>query len=189
MVGLVAASVVPGGASAQDSEQDTSFSAERKYCSTRALDLHSLAAGAKSEIVCFRSMSEAFAAQGSSIDQYPELAAKYGSGEGESLQMSSDPARVASDDPLWAAHLDWDSVFSPVLSVFGSLPCNQGGVDLSGDPWNDMIEVTIHVNCGQIKHWLHGGYTGATQVTSGGSGVSRSLNGTLANQVTSMRYQ
>jgi hypothetical protein len=158
------------------------LSPERPHCSTRATPADRAVAGERSTIECFATMAEAFAAQGASIDQYPDLA------DPAQPALPGGAARVADNDPLWAVHKDINDIFSESLSVFGPLPCNAGGVDLGGSDWNDRITVTQHYGCGDIKHWQHSGFTGTSQITSGSFGQNAYLNGSLNNQASSMRY-
>jgi hypothetical protein len=58
----------------------------------------------------------------------------------------------------------------------------------AGDWWNNRISSTEFVSCGNVKHYVGGGGTGASQLTTGVAGGVVNLNGTLNNQVSSVDY-
>jgi hypothetical protein len=170
-----AVTAVPATAPAGDAPSDTP-TPEHPFCSTRAIPPERLAEGEESVIGCYATRAEALAAVGV-YDVPGDL-----SGEGGA-------ARADSVDVLWATHWDYNSISSPMLDVTGPDPCDTSGINLGASSWNDRIELTQHWLCGQAKHWQHSNNTGTSQVTAQSPSNTEALNGSLANQMSSARYQ
>lgn len=145
-----------------------------RHCTTPALTPDQLRAGARSALRCHDTFAEAMGAVGVAVPADAPLAVQR-------------EAAMASGSVL-ALHHEHASGGGASLSVTGA-SCDGGGVSLSAsDPWNDRISSTRHQLCTQIKHWSGAGYTGDVQLTEGGAGIVRNMNGTLNDAVTSMRY-
>lgn len=142
-----------------------------RHCVTRALTLDEIAAGATSKVDCYATLDEARAAA---------------LGSGSDATASSYAA--ASSDVVLAEHFVNANGGGSSLTVWGS-GCTGLGVSFaSSDPWNDIISSTRHRACGNVKHFEHASYSGATQTTTGTFGQVVNLNSTMNDKTSAIKY-
>jgi hypothetical protein len=145
---------------------------EGSFCSTVMLTPEELDAGVISTVNCYPTMDESLRAIGVDVPAAEVLRAAQ-----SDVALNADVVAIHYDDK------------GEAMSVGGST-CGGGGVSFGvGHAWNDRIYSTQPKHCSSIKHWVDANYGGVSQaVTPSRQDEILGLNGTLARNVSSIRY-
>lgn len=174
VVGLSAVAAAVAVAPSAVARPPVDADAGAQHCTTRLLTLAELRAGVRSEVTC----ADTFAAAMGSVGVVVPAGRPVADQEAVALASGS----------VLAVHHDQAAGAGSTLSITGT-SCSGGGISFgAGDGWNDRIRSTTHRLCTQVKHWTGPEYAGSSQLTEGGDGAVRNLNGALAGAVSSIRY-